>query len=169
LDEYSKDAAAPMEQEMGGNGSDPLSTSVISVSAAFDGDTGIAEARDLARTFLTRVQAVHGLPVSSRAMGMVQLVVSELVTNARKYAPGPCLLTLDIVDGAVRTSVWDSSTTLPTILAPDPSRIGQHGLEIVAAVCVGFAIHREPVGKRITADVVLADDPGGSAAGHQVL
>jgi hypothetical protein len=35
------------------------------------------------------VQAVHGLPVSERVMGMVQLVVSELVTNARKYAPGP--------------------------------------------------------------------------------
>ncbi|MEU3889116.1 ATP-binding protein [Streptomyces sp. NPDC029041] len=158
-----------MDRERGGNRPDPLSAGVISVSAAFDGDTGIAEARDLARTFLTRVQAVHGLPVSSRAMGMVQLVVSELVTNARKYAPGPCLLTLDIVDGAVRISVWDSSTTLPAILAPDPSRIGQHGLEIVAAVCVGFAIQREPVGKRITADVVLADDPGGSAAGHQVL
>ncbi|MFB6849840.1 ATP-binding protein [Streptomyces sp. NPDC056373] len=158
-----------MDHEVGGNGPDTLSAGAISVSAAFDGDTGIAEARDLARTFLTRVQAVHGLPVSGRAIGTVQLVVSELVTNARKYAPGPCLLTLDIVDGAVRTSVWDSSTTLPAILAPDPSRIGQHGLEIVAAVCVGFSIHREPVGKRITADVVLADDPGGSPAGHQVL
>jgi hypothetical protein len=30
-------------------------------------------------------------------------------------------------------------------------------------------MHREPVGKRITATVVLADDPGGAAAGRQVL
>lgn len=142
---------------------------VIAVSMAFESTAEIAEARDLARTFLADVQAVHGLPVSGRAMGMVQLVVSELVTNARKYAPGPCLLTLEIVEGAVRTSVWDSSTALPVILAPDPDRVGQHGLEIVMAVCTSFAVHREPVGKRITADVVLADDPAGALAGRQVL
>ncbi|WP_190136575.1 ATP-binding protein [Streptomyces longispororuber] len=136
---------------------------------AFESSAEIAEARDLARSFLADVQAVHGLPVSGRAMGMVQLVVSELVTNARKYAPGPCLLTLEIVDGAVRISVWDSGTALPVILAPDPDRVGQHGLEIVMAVCTSFAVHREPVGKRITADVVLADDPAGALAGRQML
>jgi anti-sigma regulatory factor (Ser/Thr protein kinase) len=134
------------------------------VSAAFEGSEEIAKARDLARVFLTDVQAVHGLPVSRRAMGMVQLVVSELVTNARKYAPGPCLLTLMIEEGAVRVSVWDSGTALPAVLAPDPSRIGQHGLEIVMAVCQSFAVHREPVGKRITATVALADDLGGDAS-----
>lgn len=70
-----------------GQGQPPLLDRVISVSAAFDGSGGIALARDLARSFLTDVQAVHGLPVSARAMDMVQLVVSEMVTNARKYAP----------------------------------------------------------------------------------
>ncbi|MFJ6121541.1 ATP-binding protein [Streptomyces sp. NPDC092129] len=139
----------------------------ISVSAAFEGCSGIAEARDLVRSFLTEVQAVHGFPVSGRAMGMAQLVVSELVTNARKYAPGPCLLSLEIEDGAVQVSVWDSSTTLPTVLAPDPGRVGQHGLEIVMAVCASFAIHREPVGKRITVAVALAD-PGGAVVGRLV-
>lgn len=101
-------------------------------------------------------------------MGMVQLVVSELVTNARKYAPGPCLLTLEINGGAIEVSVWDSSPTPPAILAPDPTRIGQHGLEIVMAVGQSFAIHREPVGKRITTAIVLADTPGGDAAGRQL-
>ncbi|MEU6071802.1 ATP-binding protein [Streptomyces sp. NPDC047082] len=141
----------------------------VAVAAAFEGSEEIAEARDLARTFLADVQAVRGLPVSGRAMGMVQLVVSELVTNARKYAPGPCLLTLEVDDGLVEVSVWDSSTTLPAVLAPDPARVGQHGLEIVMAVCRSFAIHREPVGKRITASLVLADDAAGDAAGRQML
>lgn len=102
-------------------------------------------------------------------MGMVQLVVSELVTNARKYAPGPCLLDLEIIEGAVRISVWDSSTAQPSVQAADPERVGQHGLEIVMAVSQTFCVHREPVGKRITASVVLADDPGGDVAGHQSL
>ncbi|MEU9923013.1 ATP-binding protein [Streptomyces griseoluteus] len=138
------------------------------MSGAFEGSEDIAVARDLARTFLPDLQVVHGLPVTARAMGMVQLVVSELVTNARKYAPGPCLLTLEVNGGAIEVSVWDSNPAPPAILAPDPARIGQHGLEIVMAVGQSFAIHREPVGKRITTAIVLADDPGGDAAGRQL-
>lgn len=149
-------------------GQRPLVERPISASAAFEGTEEIAHARDLARSFLTDVQAVHGFPVSDRAAGMVQLVVSEMVTNARKYAPGPCLLTLEIREGAVEVTVWDSCTTLPSVLAPDPGRVGQHGLEIVMAVCQSFAVHREPVGKRITAVIGLADDPGGDPAGRQL-
>ncbi|MFC8231095.1 ATP-binding protein [Streptomyces sp. NPDC057287] len=147
----------------------PLMERLISVSAVFEGSEDIASARGMARDFLESLQAVHGLPVSKRAMGMVQLVVSELVTNARKYAPGPCLLTLEANEGAVEVTVWDSSPALPLILAPDPYRVGQHGLEIVIALCRSFEFHREPVGKRIRAAVVLADDPGGAPAGHQMM
>nr|WP_222723676.1 ATP-binding protein [Streptomyces sp. t39] len=130
----------------------------MTVSGAFEGSEDIAVARDLARHFLADVQAEYGLPVSGRVMGTVQLVVSELVTNARKYAPGPCLLTLRIDGGAVEVTVWDSNPTPPTIPAPDPARIGQHGLEIVMAVGRSFAVHREPVGKKICAVIELADD-----------
>ncbi|MFF4213662.1 ATP-binding protein [Streptomyces sp. NPDC001796] len=147
----------------------PLVDRRVSASAAFEGTEEIAEGRDLARAFLADVQAVHGLPVSSRAMGMVQLVVSELVTNAHKYAPGPCLLTLEVIEGCVEVTVWDSEPRLPVARAADPSRVGQHGLEIVMAVCRSFEMHREPVGKRITATVVLADDPGGAVVGRQIL
>ncbi|WUE97003.1 ATP-binding protein [Streptomyces sp. NBC_00490] len=133
---------------------------------AFAGSEPVAEARDAARGFLSEVQAVHGVPVSDRAMGMVQLVVSELVTNAHKYAPGPCLLDLEISDGAVEVSVWDTDPTLPVAQSPDPGRVGQHGLEIVIGVCCSFEMRREPVGKRIMAAIVLADDPGGNPAGR---
>jgi anti-sigma regulatory factor (Ser/Thr protein kinase) len=156
----------PAAQYEGQDASDARRTAV---SAAFEGSAEIAEARRTARDFLASVQAVHGLPVSARAMGTVQLVVSELVTNARKYAPGPCLLDLEVSGGSVRVSVWDSSATLPSVLAADPDRVGQHGLEIVMAVCQTFSVHREPVGKRITATVQLADDPLGDVAGRQVL
>ncbi|MFK0181761.1 ATP-binding protein [Streptomyces xanthochromogenes] len=132
---------------------------VPAVSAVFGDEKEIGEARDLVRDFLTSVQAEHGLPVSQRAMGMVQLAVSELVTNAHKHAPGPCLLTLRVEDGTIQASVWDSSTTLPLVLPTDPARVGQHGLEIVMALCQTFAVQREPVGKRITISVMLADDP----------
>lgn len=151
------------------DGQEPLVDRRIAVSAVFEGSADIPKARDVACGFLTSVQADHGLPVSMRAMGMVQLVVSELVTNACKYAPGPCLVDLEVGEGAVQVSVWDSSTTLPSVLEADPNRIGKHGLEIVMAVSQTFCVTREPVGKRITAAVVLADDPGGDVAGHQAI
>ncbi|MFJ2061364.1 ATP-binding protein [Streptomyces sp. NPDC087908] len=153
-----------MEQRASSSDGPSLLRNVISAS---EGSEDIAVARDLARGFLTDVQAVHGLPVSGRVLGTVQLVVSELVTNARKYAPGPCLLTLEVDGGAIEVSVWDGNPTPPAILGPDPTRIGQHGLELVMAVSQSFTVCREPVGKRITATIVLADDPGGDIVGRK--
>ncbi|MEV2250857.1 ATP-binding protein [Streptomyces sp. NPDC050147] len=139
------------------------------VCAAFEGSEEIADARDMTRDFLVSLQNAQGPPVSRRVLDMGQLVVSELVTNARKYAPGPCLLTLGADGGTVEVTVWDSSTTLPLLLPPDAGRVGQHGLEIVMAVCQSFEVHREPVGKRIRTSIVLADEPGSHPAGRQSM
>ncbi|MGW0846277.1 ATP-binding protein [Streptomyces sp. NPDC002787] len=128
-------------------------------AAALEGDgTSIAKARHLAAEFLARVQVEHGLTVSARAVDITQLVVSELVTNARKYAPGPVLLDLRVTGDVVEVVVWDSDPVLPFARAADPGRVGQHGLEIVLAVAQGFEAQREPVGKRVTARIALRDD-----------
>ncbi|MEU9102438.1 ATP-binding protein [Streptomyces sp. NPDC048361] len=134
----------------------------IHAAAALDGDGPcIAQARQVASGFLTLAQAEHGVLISQRGMDLTRLVVSELVTNAVKYAPGPVLLDLSIQDETVRISVWDSDPVLPIARAADAGRVGQHGLEIVMSVAEGFEAHRERVGKRITARIALHD-----AAGH---
>ncbi|MFE9813161.1 ATP-binding protein [Streptomyces sp. NPDC005548] len=127
------------------------------VTAAFEGSNEIAAARTLARDYLASLRDVHGRQVTERAVDLIQLVVSELVTNAAKYAPGPCLLTLDAGENedTLQITAWDSSTTLPIVQRPDPARIGQHGLEIVNALCRSLKAHRAPVGKRITATIAL--------------
>ncbi|MEU1940463.1 ATP-binding protein [Streptomyces coeruleorubidus] len=133
-----------------------------------EGDgTCIARARHLAAGFLMRVQAEHGLPVSQRAMDLIQLVVSELVTNALKYAAGPVLMELRIAGDLVEVVVWDSDPVLPVARAADAGRVGQHGLEIVMAVAQGFEVQREPVGKRITVRIALLDDLGGGVTGRR--
>ncbi|MFG2732685.1 ATP-binding protein [Streptomyces canus] len=140
----------------------------IQDTIALDGDGScIAEARHRAVDFLARVQAEHGLPVSARVMDLTQLVVSELVTNARKYAPGPVLMELRIVGAVVEVVVWDSDPVLPVARAADAGRVGQHGLEIVMAVAQGFEAQREPVGKRITARIALPDDLDGALTGRR--
>ncbi|WP_455712269.1 ATP-binding protein [Streptomyces flaveolus] len=75
------------------------------------------------------------------------------------------MLTLEVVDGAIEVTVWDSEPTLPLARAADPGRVGQHGLEIILAVSEGFAARREPVGKRSTATIALTDDPASDLAG----
>ncbi|WOT40170.1 ATP-binding protein [Streptomyces coeruleorubidus] len=149
-----EDGTAPDEQD-------------VQTTVALDGDgTCIAHARHTAAGFLTRVPTEHGLPVSQRAVDLTQLVVSELVTNARKYAPGPVLMDLRITGDMVEVVVWDSEPVLPVARAADAGRVGQHGLEIVMAVAQGFEVQREPVGKRITARIALLDDPGGDLSGR---
>lgn len=133
----------------------------LSATAVFENSGEIAAARDVARSFLADLQVSHGLPLSGQVVSVVQLVVSELVTNARKYAPGPYMLTLEVTGGAVDITVCDSNPMLPVAQVVDPDRVGQHGLEIVLAVSEGFAARREPVGKRITATIALIDDLAG--------
>jgi anti-sigma regulatory factor (Ser/Thr protein kinase) len=125
--------------------------------AAYDGDTtSIAEARAMTGRFLDGARTAHGVEMPARASADAQLVVSELVTNACKYAPGPCALTLAVHGPVLEISLWDTDDTLPIARAAEPGRIGQHGLEIVFALCDGFDVRREPVGKRITVRMALA-------------
>jgi anti-sigma regulatory factor (Ser/Thr protein kinase) len=131
------------------------------VGYALDGNDGcIADARHHAAAFLDRASDDQHLPVSARARDLTQLVVSELVTNTRKYAPGPVLLELGITARTVDITVWDSDPKVPAARAGDPHRVGQHGLEIVKAVAEDFDVRRAPAGKRITARITLADGPG---------
>ncbi|MET7451452.1 ATP-binding protein [Streptomyces sp. NPDC005574] len=137
---------------------------------ALGGDGGcIADARHHAVAFLELAQAEHHLPVPARARDLTQLVVSELVTNARKYAPGPVLMELRITAQAVDIVVWDSDPTVPAARPADPARIGQHGLEIVKAVTQDLFTEQDPVGKRITARIALLDDQDGAVTGQLPL
>lgn len=120
--------------------------------AAFDGRPGtIATARDFAAEFLARAQAELQVPITDRVTDAVRLVVSELITNATKYAPGPHLLELQLSAETARVTVWDTEATLPVLHDPDARRIGQHGLEIVRALCDRLEAERRAGGKRICA------------------
>ncbi|MFF8674202.1 ATP-binding protein [Streptomyces sp. NPDC015242] len=127
-------------------------------------DHCIADARHHAAAFLDRAGGDHHLPVPARARDLTQLVVSELVTNARKYAPGPVLMELRLTSRAVEIVVWDSDPTVPAARTADPGRIGQHGLEIVKAVTEELLMEQEPVGKRITARIALSEPSRSGAA-----
>ncbi|WP_399040783.1 ATP-binding protein [Streptomyces sp. 3330] len=149
-----------MESHADGDGCTAPDEHLMRAGHALGGDDGcIADARHHAAVFLDQAGAEHQLTVSARARDLTQLVVSELVTNARKYAPGPVLMELRLTAHAVDVVVWDSDPTVPSARPADPDRVGQHGLEIVKAVAEDLFIEQQPVGKRITARIALADIP----------
>ncbi|WP_393076371.1 ATP-binding protein [Streptomyces sp. LN704] len=130
--------------------------SLLEASLALDSDSSrIAQARHLASAFLTTARDDHGIPVVTATVEIVQLIVSELVTNARKYAPGPALLRLRVTGAVVRVDLCDSNPVVPAAKPHDPERIGQHGLEIVRALAQTVTVEQTPLGKRITADIAL--------------
>ncbi|MFD4550456.1 ATP-binding protein [Streptomyces sp. NPDC058466] len=137
----------------------PPGPETVETAVALEGDpASIARARHTAADFLARVRDGAGAPVSARARELTQLVVSELVTNVVKYAPGPVLLGVRIAGDTVEITVWDSDPQLPVARPLDPGRIGQHGLEIVLAVAQDVEVRRERVGKRVIVRLALLDE-----------
>lgn len=132
--------------------------------AAYDGESGsIAMARAFTADFLARTAEARGVDVPRSVVADAQLVVSELVTNACKFAPGPCALNLELLSGrqggvrgtVLEITLWDTDSAMPIARAAEPGRIGQHGLEIILALCEGYDVRREPVGKRIKVRIAL--------------
>ncbi|MFE4860741.1 ATP-binding protein [Streptomyces sp. NPDC056670] len=109
----------------------------------------IADARTAVRTLL--VQAGYR-PDEQHCLD-AQLVVSELVTNALRHAPGSGSLALEVNEGAdlLEITVRDGSPNPPRPQVPDAARIGGHGLLLVTRVCA--QLHTRPLtsGKQVIA------------------
>lgn len=135
----------------------PPAAEVLLSAEVFDGEPGcIALARALADRFLTRLAVECLAPVGEHTRSDLMLAVSELVTNADRYSHGPYLLELEGNAQLISVTVYDSSTAMPVLYAPDPSRLGGHGMEIVVALCDRLTAERVPVGKRIRAEFQLS-------------
>ncbi|MCZ4125486.1 ATP-binding protein [Streptomyces sp. H39-S7] len=128
----------------------PVSVGFLYRAAHYEhGATG--DARQMAEVFLKELLDLFALPPCERLGYDVALVVTELLTNAQRYAPGPCLLELEGHATEISVTVWDSNSALPVVFPRDPGRVGGHGMEIIDRICDEVHVERVPVGKRIRA------------------
>ncbi|MFF8595091.1 ATP-binding protein [Streptomyces sp. NPDC015220] len=116
-----------------------------------------ADARRAVHAFLVRAARVAQTRVTTRGAQDAQLVVSELVANAVRHAPGPCGLVLELSADRARLdiTVWDTSPVLPRVNERDGARVGGHGLYLVQACSRAVQAVTRPGGKQITAQVAL--------------
>ncbi|MEU9554019.1 ATP-binding protein [Streptomyces fumanus] len=114
----------------------------------------IPASRDLVQAFVARLREA-GVEVSGSFLDAARLVVSELVTNAARHAPGPCRLRLALVEDQVEIAVTDTGEGFPTFLPPDPQRVGRHGLEIVTRLCDELITKPHDRGKTVYARLPL--------------
>ncbi|MFI6291585.1 ATP-binding protein [Nonomuraea sp. NPDC050790] len=86
------------------------------------------------------------------------LLVSELVTNALRYAPGPVTLTVWLIDGLLRCEVEDTSAQPPAWHEPAVHAEGHRGLFLLDALACCWGFVRTGEGKAVWFELPVAGE-----------
>ncbi|MEW2400030.1 ATP-binding protein [Streptomyces sp. NPDC046862] len=139
-------------------------------STVWADDTARAvDARRALHAFLAHARRTARTPVPTPVHMDAELVVSELVTNALRHAPGPCGLTLRLSSVALTITVWDTSPEKPVVRRSDRHRVGGHGLHLVRVVSDRVVVAPHGTGKQISAHLRLIPHPGATPRNTTVL
>ena len=116
------------------------------------------EAPHIARAFVDEIVTQSGLVPDDRAG--VEVVVSELVTNAVRHGCPPIVLEVSADEHALRIAVSDGSSGVPAIPArPDVGHEGGRGLSITSQFAADWGVEWLHVGKCVWAAFGLAGHP----------
>jgi anti-sigma regulatory factor (Ser/Thr protein kinase) len=83
----------------------------------------------------------------------VLLIVSELVTNAVRYAGAPIELVVSRLDGRIAISVRDPDPTPPRTREPETSEPTGRGLHVVEAMATRWGVDVTERGKTVWCEV----------------
>ncbi|WP_371667591.1 ATP-binding protein [Streptomyces sp. NBC_00289] len=134
---------------------DSATSSAASVMRDFTGGSEMIPAsRDVVQDFVDLLLEAR-VDMADTFGDSARLVVSELVTNVVRHAPGPSRLRLTLTDDSVEIAVTDTGEGWPTFLPRDPLRIGQHGLEIVTRLCGEVITKPGETGKTVSVRLPL--------------
>jgi anti-sigma regulatory factor (Ser/Thr protein kinase) len=87
----------------------------------------------------------------------VELVVSELVTNAVVHGTGPITLRVRVIDRFVSVGVQDCGSGVPRLPGADPSSEGGRGMAVVAGIVSDWGVRVDgDTGKEVWAILAVA-------------
>ncbi|EYR63998.1 ATPase [Actinotalea ferrariae CF5-4] len=106
------------------------------------------------------VRAARDLGVGPQTLAVVELLASELVTNAVKFGGTNGVVRVGVrPDGnLLRMEVSDCSGTSPTVDAGRPAHLGGHGMKLVETLCEDWGVTRDRVTGGKTVWLTLAPD-----------
>jgi GAF domain-containing protein/anti-sigma regulatory factor (Ser/Thr protein kinase) len=112
------------------------------------------EAVPRARQFVR--ETLRGTPLEHRSADS-ELILTELVTNATLHGSPPIMVGVDVSTETARFEVSDSSPGTPVGLVQNPEAMTGRGLMLVEALSDRWGVDRQRGGKRVWAEVGLAD------------
>ncbi|GAA4902388.1 SpoIIE family protein phosphatase [Streptomyces coeruleoprunus] len=122
----------------------------------------VGRARELARDRLTAWDL-------EPLVDTVELLVSELVTNALRYGEGEIRLRL-LRDRTLVCEVWDAGLVQPRRRRARDTDEGGRGLQLVGLLSAGWGSRRTPRGKTVWFELALPDgERGGEPSVEQLL
>lgn len=103
-----------------------------------------ALARQCARTELATL--LDDGPEAAETVNDVELLVSELVSNAVKASAAPVRVGLEVHHKWLGVMVHDDDPADPVVLYPDPAQTHGRGLRIVSILAEAWGVRRDPAG-----------------------
>ncbi|MCF3131878.1 ATP-binding protein [Streptomyces olivochromogenes] len=87
-------------------------------------------------------------PLDDEVCSQLELVATELLTNAVRHASGPLTVDIELEGGLVVIEVVDGSTEAPLPRVADADDAGGRGLALIDALCLLHGSERVASGKR---------------------
>ena len=100
----------------------------------------------LARRYARAQCAGHTPPI---LVEDVELVVSELVTNAMRHGRGQITMHLEVTRDRVVVGVQDQGAGRPALREPDATDVNGRGLALVAILAREWGVRPEPGGGKV--------------------
>lgn len=118
--------------------------------------SGTARSVGRARTYARHI-VEHSVPgISEEHVALVELLVSELVTNACRYGTEPgdsVAVAISASTGGAQIQVHDATRRRPHLKPHNPARQRGRGLLIVEAVASNWGVADRPLGKIVWAEL----------------
>ncbi|GGQ63757.1 ATP-binding protein [Kitasatospora griseola] len=112
-----------------------------------------AEAVPNARRRVIRTVRGWGLPLAEDVFRDVELLSSELITNAVSHTHAPCVVCVSWDGDRLRVEVTDVGHELPAVGGIDLDATDGRGLFLVAALATDWGAEPDSAGKRIWCEV----------------